>query len=332
MTNYYVDPDLTTGTEDGSSAANGWRSLQDAIDGKNNVGKPAAGDTVLLKHGTGNDETPAAIIDFDVAEGTSTAFITWKGVNSSWVDDGTSYIIDGGSTATSLWAMATEFFYFKNIELNNAQNNSIDFEGAANHPMLFDNCKFHNPTNSCFDTYSKGMLFYRCHLTSAGSHGYYRPWFCAFVFCVMSDNTGCGVSFYHFGNTFYGCICHNNGSHGIYIDNDLQSPIFNCVIDGNTGDGLQIDGLTSYGMTPIIGNRITNNAKGLDVDAAGNHIFEDFNFYLNNTVAAKEGSPLEGGNSLSSGTEGYNNRANNDFNLTSSATLRRTAIDFGYGT
>lgn len=333
MTDYYVDPDLGTGTEDGSSTANAWHSLQDAVDGLNNVGKPAAGDTVLLKHGTGNDETPSAAIDFDVAVGTAAAFIKWVGVNSSWTDDGTRYIIDGGSTATSLFVMTTEYHYFKNIELNNAQVNCIDFEGAADHPMIFDRCMFYNPTSACFDTYSKQMLFYRCHLTSAGSDGYYRPWEVNFILCVIADNTGDGLDVYHGGVVAYGCIIHNNGGNGILLDADIGQTILNNVIDGNTGDGIQADGSNvSFGICPIIGNRITNNAKGFDVDANPHFYFEDYNFYLNNTTAAKEGGMIEGGGSLAAGTEGYNDRANNDFNLTTSATLRRTAIDMEYGT
>lgn len=330
MTNYYVDPDLATGSENGSSAVNAWHSLQDAIDSKNNVGKPAAGDTVLLKHGTGNDETPTAIVNFDGAAGSVVSFITWKGVNSSWVDDGTRYIIDGGSTATSLFSMISEFHYFKNIELNNAQNNCVDLEGTALHQMIFDRCIFHNPTNSCFDTYSKGMLFYRCHLTSAGAYGYYRPWQVNFVLCVIADNSNDGISSYHVGNGIHNCIVHNNGGSGILIDADTGMMVHGCVIDGNTGDGIQVDGSVAGSINSIIGNRITNNAKGLDVDGSNNLTFEDYNFYLNNTTA-KEGSPLEGGNSLTAGTEGYNDRVNNDFNLTSSATLRRTAVDMEYG-
>ena len=84
-------------------------------------------------------------------------------------------------------------------------------------------------------------------------------------------------------------------------------------------------------QTTVIGNRITNNTIGLDVDANPHVAFEDYNFYLNNTTA-REGGMLEGGNSLTAGTEGYNDRTNNDFNLTTSATLRRTAIDMEYGT
>ena len=242
MSDYYVDPDLATGNEDGSSTANAWFSLQDAVDGKNNAGKPAAGDSVLLKHGTGNDETPSAIIDFDVAEGTSIAMVKWIGVNSSWVDDGTRYIIDGGSTATSLFNMVTDYHYFKNIELNNAQVNCIDFEGAADHPMIFHSCRFHNPTSACFDTYSKLMLFYKCHLTSAGADGYYRPWETDFIFCVIADNTGEGLDIFHELTSVIGCLIHNNGGNGIKSDNNTGINFLFNVIDGNTGDGIQIDG------------------------------------------------------------------------------------------
>lgn len=81
----------------------------------------------------------------------------------------------------------------------------------------------------------------------------------------------------------------------------------------------------------LLGNRITNNAKGLDEDDDDILCTEIYNFFLNNSTTDKEGTltPLSGTGSLSAGTEGYTDRANHDFNLTSSATLRRTAINLG---
>lgn len=337
MATYYVDPDAG-GDDDGTSEANAWTSLQRAIDGTDGTA-PTAGDTVYLKHGTGNDEAPSAAIDFDGNSGTSASLINWIGVNSSWADDGTRYIIDGGSNAGNQFNMASEYHFFKNIELNNSQDHTLQFEGYAAHPMIFQNCIFHNAANEIIDpsnNYSRAMLFILCHFTSGGgsSPAYYRAAEAKFLWCVFADNSGPGLSVYHEKSlNMYGCIVHNNGGIGIYCDYGGGQEIINCVIDGNSGDGIQVDevGGSTVAFDIIIGNRITNNTIGLDVDANAGFIWELYNFYLNNSTSATQGSPSGGTGSLSAGTEGYNDSGNDDFNLTTSATLRRTAIDLGYG-
>lgn len=331
MATYYLDPDAS-GADTGASKTDAWSTLQRAIDGTGGT-QPAAGDTVECRHGTGNDEQPGATIDWDGNSGTNSSGIIWKGMNSSWVDDGTKYIIDGGGHAGALWTFASEYHYIKNFELNNAATDTLVLEGAVAHPMIFHNCIFHNPGSACFDTYSGNLTFYKCHFTSAGVDGAYRPYGHLFIFCVFADNTGDGIDIYHAATSaFYGCVFHNNGGAG--INAEAVQLLFNCVIDGNTGDGLQLTGNRSpainnpYGAA--IGCRITGNAKGLDIDARAFEIIEDYN-YINNNSTETEGVLFAGDNTLQAGTDGYNDVGNDDFNLTTSATLRRTSVDLGLG-
>ena len=341
MTTYYVDPDAS-GADDGSSQADAWSTIQRAIDGTDGT-QPAAGDTVLCRHGTGNDETPSAKIDWDGNVGNQTdGWIQYIGVNSSWVDDGTRYVIDGTSVAAGpIWEFSSASDYlhsFKNFSLPNAAEDSLG--QAANYPkmLIFENCIFDNPTGSCLDEYLQCILWLRCQFTGAGSYGVYRPWLQAFLFCIFEGNTNGGVAHYHDGNIYYGCIVHNNGGNGFEIQNiggiGVIQSIFNSVLDGNTGDGIYVNAGPNATLLVALGNRLTNNQDGIDDDDDGYLLAEMWNFFLNNSSDAKEvtkESPISGRGSLTAGTEGYNDRDNDDFNLTDSATLRRTAIDLQIG-
>ena len=331
MTDFYVNPAIGNDTNNGlgNTPAQAWATLQKAID------TVVGGDTVyLVSAGSGNDETPLLEIDFDGATGTPATPVCFIGVNSSGVDDGTRYVIDGGllGAGLSLFKFYTtgSYYFFKNIELNNAKDNACELAGAGTYPLLFTNCVFHGSTNSAIDSYGKGCVFYRCRFSSNGANGCFRPWTMQFIFCVFKDNTLEGVRVYHADTSYLHCIFHNNGGNGgLYFENSsCFACVFGCVFDGNAGDGI---GTAAVGgpsiFASIIGNRFTNNGGlGMDINFANGIHMEDFNLFLNNGGGVKAGNIIEGGNSLTSGTEGYTNRAADDFSLTSSASLRRTKV------
>jgi len=143
MTTYYVDP-TATGSDDGSSQADAWTSLQRAIDGTGGT-QPTAGDTVLLRHtGSPNDETPSAEIDFDGNGGdTTNGYVSYIGVNSSWEEDGTRYVIDGGSLGAGL-SLAVGYdtvdrIFIANVEFNNAKDNAWEASGILQLHLLRSN-------------------------------------------------------------------------------------------------------------------------------------------------------------------------------------------------
>src|SRR3990167_8766585 len=94
MATYYVEPgigaDVNLGTSQG--AGNSWATLQKAAD------TAVAGDTCKLI-GT---ETLTAICDFDINSGSvASGLIKFIGVNSSDVNDGTMYVVDGNSAVVN---------------------------------------------------------------------------------------------------------------------------------------------------------------------------------------------------------------------------------------
>jgi hypothetical protein len=335
MTDYYVDPDTGDDANAGTAwgAGNAWATLQKAAD------TATAGDTTYCKHGTGNDETPSATIDFDTNSGTVNSPIQFIGVNNSGTDDGTKYVIDGGSLPASndlIQGYNTKnFIYLKNFEIKNGKQYNFGLGSIYPQWWLLENCIISGATSDGVEQYGfKYSTFIKCHFLSNGGDGFKRPFEAAFAFCVFNDNTEDGLENYHDSNTFYGCIFHNNGFTGFKntSGNQGKALLFNCVLDDNT-DGIYNDPGTTNALSIFIGNRLTNNSDyGMEI--TDNYTtYENWNFLLNNTTGAKSiGSQYGGGDDLTSGTEGYNDRANDDFNLTSSATLRRTSIDLGVGT
>ena len=110
-----------------------------------------------------------------------------------------------------------------------------------------------------------------------------------------------------------------------------QAPAY--VIDENDDDGINVNG-----FTVVIGNRITDNGKdtsgyGLNEAGATFDCLYGWNFFDGNDSGATNGDVLaipydsDTDTNETSGTEGYTDGANDDFNLTTSATLRSTAIE-----
>ena len=329
MATYYVNPQHGSSSDanDGSDATtNSWATWQHAIDSMSN------GDTCYLCAGGGNDEAPSATVTADdgVAPSTASSYKKFIGANSLGVEDDTRYIVDGGSLGAGIdiLTMASDFNIFKNIELNNSPGESFKLGGSSSHPNLFWNCRFYNPAGACCNTYGYESAFINCGFISAGLDGFYRPVDTQFMFCTFNDNAESGCRDYHGDSQYIGCVFHNNGASGLFLDNNYPNTVvFNCVFDGNADDGIYTD-MADTAPGCIIGNRFTNNGGyginwGTGVDFG---MFENWNFFLGNALGTINGTVLGGDNSLTSGTEGYADRANDDFNLTDSATLRRTAI------
>ena len=80
---------------------------------------------------------------------------------------------------------------------------------------------------------------------------------------------------------YIGCISHNNGNgagSGSGIDAFENAVIINCVIDGNDGDGVNVDEEPAI----IIGSRITNNTGyGINQGASSRTVY-GWNFFNNN--------------------------------------------------
>jgi hypothetical protein len=318
MATYYVDP-AAGGANNGTSWTDAWTTMQSALDN----GAAAAGDLNYCR-GT---ETLAATLDVDTNAGNATDFIRFIGTNASGTVDGTKFVIDGNSAAaTCLDINGVDDITFENIECKNATSHGVTASGISSY-YFFYNVHSHDNGGSGFNltTNLRTSRFLRCKAIDNTADGWEGLYLSSALFCEATGNGAIGFDNVRNGGHIIGCIVHDNTSDGIRLSNVDDGVIMHCVIDANGGHG--VNG-SSTRILALLGNRITNNTgDGLNITNKG---FEDFNLYLSNANSIVAAADLiEIGNSLATGTEGYNDRANDDFNLTASATLRRTAVEVG---
>jgi len=90
--------------------------------------------------------------------------------------------------------------------------------------------------------------------------------------CTASGNAGDGISTTN-GSTVTGCTARANTRDGIQVGFDCRVTDNTCDSNGDGGDGAGIHAIGSD--TRIEGNNVTDNDRGIDVDAAGNLIIRN---------------------------------------------------------
>lgn len=328
MTTYYMDT-AGSNTAPYDTWAKAATSLQTVAD------LAVAGDIVYCR-GT---QTLTAPIDFDTNSGNNASgYIKFIGCNSGGTIDGTKFILDANSAAASCILLAAKvFIWWENFELKNATGHGWDATNVFYEDIVFINCISHNNGGSGWDLYySNGptLVLYKCYAYSNGGAGFGQTYSGTifFAFCVSKNNTGGGfdstAAYAYYIPVFYGCVSHNNGGCGFKNPNHIT---LNCIADENDDDGIN----TVEGIGIVIGNRITDNGKdttGYGLNAVTRTLY-GWNFLLDNDSGATTGlieairDGADADTNETSGTEGYNDGDNDDFNLSSSATLRRTKIE-----
>jgi len=264
-TTYYVDP-TASGANDGSSQADAWESLQEAID--NFGGMADKGDKILCRHSNTPDETLAANLEVDSANFTGNmtyGYLPVIGVNSSWEEDGSRYIIDGDSnTYDTLNSTSTaDYIHWKHFTFRNGVVGPDFSSGSGNNIMT--NCISHDQTGAGFNFSGNGLgkaigcLVYNCDTGFAN-----LPVNFMMLFCVSRDNSSAGVYLYTANSppVIYGCVIFDNAAKGIH---GYRSKLFalNNVIHNNAHDGIGLNISDAYQSGgAILFNRITNNDSG----------------------------------------------------------------------
>ena len=335
MADYYIDTggSGTAPYDTWAKAANTGTIMQTGI-----FDVAVAGDTI---HGKGTITTNAPL-DIDQHEGdTTSGFIKVIGYNDSEVNDGTRFIIDGNNIATNIiYNNSMNYWWFENIEVKNS-NGGDGFTGAAtaNRYNVFLNCCANNCDVLGFDTYAYlYSTWIRCIAYSNTGDGF-GPGYTAetFLFCRSRDNGQSGFdALYGAYCTYIGCISDHNGNDGFESVN-FEGILFNCVADHNTDDGCTI--LSMDHLAHLIGCRITNHdgAGDIGVNANSQVLLHGWNYLQNNDGANIQNDTLAEEityNGASTDVEdqadtecGYTDQDDpEDYNLTDSATSRRTAV------
>ena len=315
MADKYYDP-TATGADDGSSQADAWQTIQKAAD------NAVAGDKVLMRY-TATPEALGADCQFDTNAGGPNNPIEFVGVNGSWVEDGTQCVIDGDSTANYPLRFygAADYLAFRNVRVINALHSGWRGENGSVR-ISFDNCTAENSVNNGFVHGSSGAAQWAYRFCKAINNnvGWNSPYYTHLYGCQMIGNSivGIDISTSHLEK----CIIHGNAI-GVKTSANQGFSIDQCVIDGNTADGIE-DGGSPCSI--VMACRITNNG-GVGIKHTGGDWLYDFCVIVGNgtNVNSASGFLRDGGHNSLVGADGYVDRAADNFTTKTDAQLRREA-------
>jgi len=330
MATYYVD---TAGSN--TAPYNTWAKAATSLQ---TVADIADEGDITFCRGT---QTLTAPIDFNANSGVL-KYIRFIGCNAGGTVDGTKFVLDANDAATNcvLGGVNIGGVWLHNFTFKRATGDGVD-GGNGSDNWIFINCDFEDNDTHGFDGATMDWpLFIKCRFFNNTSDGAYSPYYSArFLFCSFygngDDGIACGT--YSFGVSIVGCVFHDNGDNGDGIE-DIRHDglIMNCVFEGTdqTGEsGIDLQGIGTF----VIGNRFANLAVGLDAGTSAG--IYGWNYFHNNTddtsndgslLALYDGSVLTNKFDVDA-DDGFNDVANDDFNIKANRTLRRTEIDLGIG-
>jgi hypothetical protein len=252
----------------------------------------------------------------DTNSGTISSYITIQGVNSSYVYDGSSFVIDGNAGAIPIY-ITKNYKNYKNIVCQNSS------------------------TRGFYISASTGCAFYRCKALSNTTHGFdiaSGSVHIDFIECLASNNTQTGFNDLQVSNNMYiRCQSITNGYNGISGSSFL---ILNCLVANNTRDGIITN--NSNTLCYLIGNVIYNssgatysginiatattnsvmilhniiescNAYPITASAANSQIIEDYNYYYGNGNSNVNNNVTAGANSVIGTASAMVNAAGGDY-------------------
>jgi len=319
MATYYCDPDAN-GNDDGSDWTNAWETFQQAAD---NV---TAGDICYCR----NTDTLTAPVDFDTNSGVNgTGYCKFIGCAADGSVDGTRFVLDANSAAAQCILSSTVgLIWLENIEMKNATGSGYDATGQSDN-WVWVNCISHNNSNHGWDTTGcYAHDFIKCQGYSNTDSGFYlasQARYFLFL-CVAYDNSDNGFYIYANQSTASHCITHDNGadSGDRGFGMNYHSQVLNCIADG------EVEGIYLHNEpVRIYASRITNCTEGIDFN--NNVGLCGWNLFHNNTNdranpaawssvgldAAYIQDESETNTNLDDqdADDGYENLANDDFNL-----------------
>lgn len=288
----------------------------------------------------GANMTAAVIpgITVDNNQGSAGTLITLLGVNDSWTEDGTQFVLDAEGTATNatncLVGADKDYFVVKNAEFKNAAEDNLT--GITNYCYywFFINCDTHHAGgNGSGNSGTKAFyntVWFLCRAYNNAEHGFFGT-FDNYVCCTAHTNGSSGnkYGFRNYGSgAFIHCLAYNNDYMNYWLQ--LRSVMVNCVSDN--GDTY---GVVCPDTGLIIGCRITGTNIGIRGDGvATSSIHEYFNF--NNCTTPNDNitvdQKIKGTDTrIETGLEGYEDAASDLYNLKLGAAGYRTEVDMGGG-
>lgn len=235
------------------------------------------------------------------------------GCNSAWRDDGTKFTINFNvnyvNGITYCWQTAVSArWYVKNLHVTNSGTNTLGFtwgySSAKSHNILINV----SAPALCFDQVGYAQALIRCDFSV---HQHADGFIC---FTRIRQNIGAYPSPLYYASVIRGANvaiavnCVIDGSYTPYVNGlGASSRSYGCRVTNSTGYGKAAN--PGY-ITYLIGTFFLNNTSGAIGTPSGN--------YYEKQISVE-----------TTGVEGYVDKTNGNFNLTSAATLRNVEINIG---
>jgi hypothetical protein len=329
----YLSPGLASGANDGTTAANAFRSWGDFA-----TAGCAAGSDVRVNADENSTSTCALTANIN---GTIILPTTITGYSTDWATptlrfrNGTG----AGANVDGFSFNAVQYVTCSYLESKNYTRDGFN-DLAACTGLMFKKCSAHNNTGGGFEfsgfAHVGGMTWIDCVAYSNGTIGIYGRSTSGVAIrrCLSYSN---GTNGFQILTSSVGmildCISHSNGV-GVATSTTGGSLIKNCVIDRNT-TGINFVAASIRG-TQAVQCRITNNTTGIAV--ATGVALQTFMcaFYGNTAKSALAGTGvLEESDNVDMAADGYVNGAAGNYNLINGATpaeARWTAAGVGDAT
>jgi hypothetical protein len=314
----YLNLDLASGSNDGTTKADAWQSLADMVAGM------AAGDDI---RGTGG-ETLSAAVDLGTTAGTVADPITLTAYDATLTTPTPgAIVIDCNGTSNPFLCTPQSIFVMVGVEAHNSGAAMFSISGGDG--LTLKDCYFHDGVDF-MSASNESINIFGCTVDTFSGYG---------IISFGSDSHIIGNIFSNitgdFINTsrtfqFIGNLVFNLSSYGIYYTGTVSCTISDNTFHKVTGNAIEITtGSVNTGVV-IRNNRITNGSAWGIVGAAGALIFGDYNaFYLNDSGEKSIATYIGGDNDVSMSSAGYLDTTSKVYNLKQDAEARNIAVKIG---
>jgi hypothetical protein len=315
MPEYYVRSSGGSDSNTGLSFAQGWATIQKALDTATSNGD------VILVCSDGVHNVSSSLDTTASIRGAYSNPIFMRGAGPTGADDGSIATIAGsgiGSEEALLYVYPSSYREFSGLIFTTSNEGyGVQIpQDVTQGSIVFKDCRFTDHVRGVYiqtnATAQHDFTFINCEFDdcTAGLLPFTR---CSAINCSFHDNVGSGVYSIKNDSGFpgwdaYGCVFYRNGANGIsFITGSGASwgmHIKNNVFFNNGSSGIAFDNITTTGRAVVMNNIFKNNgAYGIYIPSGvvGSFAYCDHNCYYNNTsgaVSFNGGTPFGNNNIL----------------------------------